>query len=284
MDKNYKVYMHERKSTGQKYFGITSTDVNTRWRNGKGYSTNNRFWGDIQKDGWNEGFNHIILQEGLSQEEALVLETSYILQYQTYLPEKGYNKRIQEHCRNALSQEARNNLSQGQKKRYEREEEHIKQSLQTKQRLAQNPALKERSIQALQNWHQSLTPEEKKLRDNTQGYAVKCLETGKSYATISEAARQTGCDRKGINRCVLGQALSISGKHWVRADDNSTTIEMIESRRKKSGRARKVKCIETGEIFLSIGEAEAKYGGDVQHCVMGLQKTAAGYHWEYHND
>ena len=281
--KKYLVYMHERKKTGQKYFGITSASATARWRNGNGYNKNQRFWRDIQEDGWQEGFIHVILHENISEEAALELETKYILQYKTYLPEKGYNKRIKDGCKDALSNEARQNMSQGQIIRYQREEEHIKQSIKTKERLQQYPELKEQCVQALQNWRKNLSPEEKQKHDNAHGYAVKCLETGQIYPTISEAARKTHCDRKGINRCVLGQALSINGKHWVKADDNITTIEIIESRRKKTGRARSIICLETGEIFLSIGDAERKYGGDIQHCVMGLQQTAAGYHWEYYN-
>ena len=44
---------------------------------------------------------------------------------------------------------------------------------------------------------------------------------------------------------------------------------------------KKIKCIETEEIFLSIGQAKKKYSGDIQACCAGRQKTAGGLHWIY---
>ena len=45
----------------------------------------------------------------------------------------------------------------------------------------------------------------------------------------------------------------------------------------------KVRCIETGEIFDSIAEAERKYNIKrcLYKCFNGQRKTCAGYHWEY---
>ena len=51
-------------------------------------------------------------------------------------------------------------------------------------------------------------------------------------------------------------------------------------------KAKKVMCIETGQIFLTIKEAnswlrENKIKGNVYPCVQGKAKTAGGHHWEY---
>lgn len=47
---------------------------------------------------------------------------------------------------------------------------------------------------------------------------------------------------------------------------------------------RRVRCIETGQVFDSIKEAEQTFGihrNCIYHCLAGRQKTAGGYHWEY---
>lgn len=45
---------------------------------------------------------------------------------------------------------------------------------------------------------------------------------------------------------------------------------------------RKVKCVETGEIFESIKSAKDKYKiNNISAACRGVQKTAGGYHWEY---
>ena len=53
----------------------------------------------------------------------------------------------------------------------------------------------------------------------------------------------------------------------------------------KSPKARKVRNIETGEIFNTLAEAEKKY--KVSHLYEYCKhnhKTAGGYHWEYYNE
>ena len=49
-------------------------------------------------------------------------------------------------------------------------------------------------------------------------------------------------------------------------------------------RCRKVRCVETGEIFSSIKEAAEHYGlkrPNISAILSGKKKTCGGYHWEY---
>ena len=50
--KRYSVYIHTNKINSKKYVGITSQNVNTRWKNGQGYKDNERFFDDIREYGW----------------------------------------------------------------------------------------------------------------------------------------------------------------------------------------------------------------------------------------
>lgn len=46
-------------------------------------------------------------------------------------------------------------------------------------------------------------------------------------------------------------------------------------------RSKKIKCVETGEVFKSIQEAQLKYKTNhISACLKGDRKTTAGFHWE----
>lgn len=89
---NYCVYCHTNKINGKKYIGITKQRPNERWKNGKGYSAQH-FSRAIQKYGWNN-FEHTILIEGLTKNQACYYEKFYIQKYNTTLAENGYNETL----------------------------------------------------------------------------------------------------------------------------------------------------------------------------------------------
>lgn len=87
--KEFVVYMHTNKINGKKYIGITCQKPNQRWRNGKGYKIGS-FKGAIDKYGW-DNFEHIILFENLTREEACKKEIELISKYKTMDKDYGYN-------------------------------------------------------------------------------------------------------------------------------------------------------------------------------------------------
>lgn len=86
----YTVYCHENKSNGKLYFGITKTSTRRRWSKGKGYKTQHIFGKAIEKYGW-DGFDHIILFTGLSEDEAKQMEIDLIREFKTQDGRYGYN-------------------------------------------------------------------------------------------------------------------------------------------------------------------------------------------------
>lgn len=87
----YKVYMHTNKKNGKKYIGITGQEsVRRRWKNGKGYSKCPVFYNAIKKYGW-DGFEHEVLFDGLSKEEAEAKEIELISLYKSNNNKFGYN-------------------------------------------------------------------------------------------------------------------------------------------------------------------------------------------------
>lgn len=87
--KEFIVYMHENKINHKKYIGITCQKPTQRWRGGKGYKIG-VFKKAIDKYGWNN-FEHKILYEKLSKEDACLKEIELIEKYKTTNPNYGYN-------------------------------------------------------------------------------------------------------------------------------------------------------------------------------------------------
>lgn len=92
MTNNYKVYMHSFPN-GKKYIGSTSTSLQQRWNNGKGYYFQSDMFDAICKFGWNN-IKHYLLFDGLSKEEAKNIENALIYNLKTYKKSFGYNKRV----------------------------------------------------------------------------------------------------------------------------------------------------------------------------------------------
>ena len=94
---DWKVYIHTNKTNGKVYIGITCRDSFVRWANGKGYRNynsqgipNSHFDRAIMHYGW-DSFDHQIIGENLTLEQASAMEIELISKYESTNPEKGYN-------------------------------------------------------------------------------------------------------------------------------------------------------------------------------------------------
>lgn len=287
MERNYCIYCHTRLSTNQKYIGQTKNlTPKYRWNNGKGYQFNSRFYEDILNDGWEIGFSHEILKSNLTSEEANFWEDYYIKFYNTMVPKYGYN--LKDGGGN-LSPEGLQNISKSQKARYSNENERKKTSKAVKVYYKNKPELIAKISQRQKAWCAS-NPEKMKQIFEASSYKVRCLETNIIYNSISEASRLLNIERKGINNCVLKYQRTAGGYHWAEANSNITIEEIDLFFKKRNLNTRRIKCIETNEIFFSIADAKRKYGGDIGACLNGRQKTAGidnlgnRLHWKYLNN
>lgn len=98
IEEKWCVYCHTNKKNGKKYIGITGQKPEWRWgKDGKLYLRyNNVFAHAIRKYGW-DGFDHDILERGLSPDVAREREKYYIEKYKTYVGFKnsnGYNSTL----------------------------------------------------------------------------------------------------------------------------------------------------------------------------------------------
>ena len=88
--RKYIVYKHTNKINGKCYIGITCRDIQDRWRDGKGYKRQKKFYNAILKYGW-DSFSHEVLLDGLTREEACAAEIALIKSHDSIL--NGYNVR-----------------------------------------------------------------------------------------------------------------------------------------------------------------------------------------------
>ena len=102
MELKFIVYEHVNLFNNKRYIGITSQIPEVRWQRGSGYRENTIFFRAIKKYGWND-FEHNILYEGLSNREALEIESTLIKKYKSLgvsynisdgYEESGISKRI----------------------------------------------------------------------------------------------------------------------------------------------------------------------------------------------
>lgn len=182
---NYKVYIHTSPS-GKKYIGITSTDVNKRWKNGQGYFRNEYFTKAINKYGW-DNFTHEIFAEGLSKEDAEAIEQSLIKRYRSNVKAYGYNIKSGGDSNGKHSARSKRLISINRKGKGTQPK-----SEETKQ----------------------------KMREHHKGGAkarpVRCVETGEIYKSINDASKAIGLTKKMISCCCrkVEHHNTAGGYHW----------------------------------------------------------------------
>ena len=183
------VYKHTLKETGQVYIGQTN-NIKNRWKP-SAYKQCVKFYNAIQKYGW-DNFNHEILANDLTLEEANKLETKFIIEYDSI--NNGFN----------LNTGGDNKLA----------------SLETKEKMSKTRKGVPKSEQHKQAISEALTgykqtEEHKKHNRKAQHRkSIECIETGEKYDSLAEAERQTGILGETISRQIRGIQKSTQGLHW----------------------------------------------------------------------
>ncbi|QIG75315.1 putative HNH endonuclease protein [Rhizobium phage RHph_Y52] len=100
---------------------------------------------------------------------------------------------------------------------------------------------------------------------------VRCIDTGRVYVSVRSAAKAHGISVDQLSRLLNGRRVS--------STINNVRFEWYVM-------SKRVKIIETGEIFASAADCAAVLGcsvGMVVHCLKGRRKTAKGCTVEYTN-
>lgn len=229
----YKVYVHINKLNGKRYYGITKQKVKKRWDNGHGYRHNKYFTNAIEKYGWNEGFEHIIVANGLLESEAKWLEIELIKKFNTINRNYGYNispggesnnhseetkrkisesnkgrkiseehkKKIREANKSRIfSEEARKKISDANKGRPVSEETKMKLSKANKGKTMSKEARKKMS-------------DAQKGKNNNNAKSVCIVELNITFDTITDCSKFLKCNHSTVSRALNGITKTCKGYH-----------------------------------------------------------------------
>lgn len=224
--KSYVVYCHVNKINGKRYVGITSQKPESRWKNGNGYRNNEYFFRAIEKYGWHN-FQHEILYTNLTRVEAEKKEIELISEYQSFLPENGYNIELGGNSVGKFADITRLRISEALKGHKCSDETKLKIS---KSQTGKPSPMKGRKMTAEQveknrlshlgkkpwNLGRTLSDEEKA---KCNGKAVVCIDTGEVFRTAHEAGRMKNIDFSSICKCCKGKAKSVGGFKWRYAEE-----------------------------------------------------------------
>ncbi len=290
IDNNYVVYIHKNKINGKVYIGITGRKPEQRWLNGNGYKYNLYFNNAIRKYGWNN-FEHIIVAENLSREQAETMEIELIQKYQSANHSKGYNIQLGGSYAGKHSDETKQKISSS----------HIgmRHTEETKKKLSD--AFKGRKL--TKEWIDKRTYSQTGLKRSSdtcrkisEGESVKviCINNRKVYPSLTVASKETGVNCSHISMCCNKQRKRAGSDdygnklYWMFYDEylqnelfNKSNEEIMPTT-KCTYKKVPIICIETGVKYSSIRKAHLDTGlsyTSLSQCVSGKYETCGGYHW-----
>ena len=294
MEKKYCVYVHTNKANGKKYFGITSQKPESRWKNG--YRYNSHFSRAIEKYGW-EGFNHEVIMDGLTKEQACAAEIALIAKHGTQDPNKGYN--IQSGGEGCAEQ---NNIAVNQ---YSLDGRYIKTWSSMKEADAAFGVLNKSSGSQIgmvcrgacktangYMWAYStgdssdIEPYETKRYKKVAQYTTSG-KLIKMWNSIKEASDALGIDGGSIVNVCKGKYYRTAGGFVWRYRGAKTHEDIEKVKPYKRGVLQYEKDGKLIREFESVAEASrhvcASANAHIIECCKGLRKTAYGYIWRYYD-
>ena len=203
----YCVYSHTNKTNGKTYIGLTSMTPEERWKSGKGYHSGTHFRNAIDKYGW-DNFEHKIIKDNLTKEEASYLEQYYISFYNSTDRHYGYNMSSGGECGgHPQTEETRMKISEhsvGFKGRTHTEEtlEKMRNAKSGKNHPNYGKHLSEETKNKISEAH-------KKIRNKM----VYCEELDCIFESLSEASEKIGRSKATIVDCCKGRQKTCNGYH-----------------------------------------------------------------------
>lgn len=294
----YTVYKHVNKINGKVYVGLTN-NVKRRWRNsGYFYKGSPYFKHAIDKYGW-DNFEHEILFEHLTEEEAKQKETEMVLYYRSNEPEYGYNLTNGGDL-NVPNEEIRKQISNTQRKRMQNPEVRQKIKLGSqkreqkyKQQGIKNPfygkthTKESRQKMSKSNWYNKDPEKFMEIHKNhlncggaESRFAKKVVRLidGKVYNTVTECAKDNNTSTGTItNHCknyVIKQYMYLN--EWDALSEQKKELKREISLDKKQNPnkytlvGKTVIHIPSGEVFYCISDCMKKFHMDSRtihkHC------------------
>ena len=245
-DRRWCVYMHTNKINNKVYVGQTCLNPERRWRkDGAGYKNCTYFWRAIQKYGW-DSFEHIIVAENLTKEEADTMEKDLIALYDTTNILKGYNltcggdnTELTEEVRKKISENHADVSGENNPFYGKSHSEETKEKIRIKNKV--NFAKENNPMYGVHRYGESapmygkhhtketkikigMTRKGKYVGENNPNYGkgkpiIQLTLDGEvinKYNSVAEATRCTGISSQSIYRCCYGKQKSAGGFKWMR--------------------------------------------------------------------
>lgn len=293
---NYKVYVHINKINGKRYYGITKQKVEERWKNGMGYK-GQFFFNEIVAYGWNN-FEHIVLFDSLTKEEAELMEQMYIALYDTTNEEKGYN--ISFGGKSVFTSEYNPNAKQIYCVELDKYFDTITEASEyvgcTRSSLGKCLNEKYSNNKTAGGYHwlyaedvnqeninrvmsQEYNKNSKDFSNN--GRKIYCVELDMYFDSQIEATNFIGCKSGNLYDVLNGNTKTACGYHWIYAD-----IEDFEEKVNEA-MSERVYCIELDKYFNNAKDCAEFIGctsSNISTVLRGITKTAKGYHFLYAKD
>ena len=257
-ENTYCVYKHVSKINGATYIGITKhgDNPNKRWLNGRGYKglKYSHFYNSIQKHGWNS-YDHIIIANGLTKDEAVEMEISLIAEFQKSNPDLSLNVSAGGSLSCGLSGEKAPNYG-----KVFSEESRKKMSIAKRGKFGGKP----------------LYPQCK----------VIDLDTKQIFETIRDCSKFYGIEESCINHVLRHKNYSTHGHHFAKLEEYEKygviDKRILNKRTKIYGRP--VLCIETNITYKTVKEASKEMNipeEAIRHAALHSTHLAKGYHFTY---
>lgn len=190
----YIIYMHKLKKDNRVYIGITSQKPEKRWQNGLGYVHSTYFYNAIRKYGWKK-FEHIILFQNLTKEEAENKEKELIKLYKSNINGYGFNINEGGSCP-TMTEEQKRKISESEKGKIISKETIEKIKKRKKERMKKY----------------GLTEKQKKYYES-KIRPIICLETNIIYQGQKEL-KAKGFNNGNIQQVCNNIRKTADGFHW----------------------------------------------------------------------
>ena len=287
----YKIYAHHNKINNKYYIGITKRDLNIRWgKDGKGYIQQPKFYRAILKYGW-DNFDHIILDYTNNEKIALAEESYYIHYYDSI--NNGYNilpKGIETAatiCNSKPVYCATTNIlypsiTAAAKELGNKSVSAIIENCKGKSSIAYDG-----------DWYywdvEKQQPIEKPLFQRKKPCTcvpVYCIELKKTFESIIEAERQLHLTHGSIMKVIHHNRNGAGNYHFVKESEKDYD-HIKQALMLRTGKQRRVVCLEDNLVFMSIQDAAKKYkvsALSIMYNCQGKRKICKEHHFQYFED
>lgn len=282
--RKHKIYMYTCKVNGKVYIGRTCRKLHQRaGYKGRNYDHCTYFWNAIQKYGW-DNFEPIILEDGLSAEEASYRELYWIKEYDSTNKNKGYNIRdkVCSEFTESSCKRTKDYINPMKGKKHSEEAREKMREHHADFRGEKSPNYG-RKFPGRGKGRIMSEETRRKIRESNKG---KC----KGKIPWNKGIPMDDKTKEKLRRLNIGEKNPFYGrKHSEETirrikESKKNLPEEVRYKMSEGSTKYRVFCVEMQIIYKNSKEASIRTGvhvDSIRKCCRGCTKTVGGYHWQY---